>query len=110
MSFEGACRLEGECFRGWAREISNHRPLWVELCGEGMSLGIALADQREPNGCGFSLVIPPAALDFSDNLEVRVANSDFILPREDDSGRGQPTLQGELFVDRGLTLISKGRR
>lgn len=104
MDFEGACWLEGDCVRGWARDPGANRPVWVELCGEGLPLGIALADQREPNGCGFSLAVPPAALDFSDKLEARIANSEFVIPREGDRVKEKAALLGELLVDRGLSF------
>lgn len=109
MEFEGQCRLEGDSFTGWVKFRGGNQPVWVELFREDISLGIALADLDD---YGFSLPIPPAAIDYADELKVRVANSDYILPRatgqpcpEDES----PGLLGELLVDRGLTLSGWAR-
>lgn len=109
MKFEGECHFHNDCCYGWARNSERSGHVWVELFHKDLSLGVALANLDEPNGCGFFLQIPSGALDDADKLDARVANTDFVLPRKAINVEDNAALQGQIYLCQGLILSGWAR-
>lgn len=109
---EGQWQLTGDGITGWAIDSASSRPLWVELLADDICYGVALAELQEPHVGGFFLRLPPVLLEESAQLQIRVANSDIVLPQTQpenvsaESAALVPSdkLLGELTVDRGLRI------
>lgn len=101
----GEYYLDGGLVAGWARDTSINRPLWVELLVDNEPVDLTLANLKEPDGCGFSMRVPPVMLEAGAEILVRIANSNEYLPFGSQSppnfSRG---IIGEIFLDRGLTV------
>ncbi|MBQ9452472.1 MAG: hypothetical protein IJU65_04150, partial [Desulfovibrio sp.] len=105
-SYEGEFRLDGTGISGWACAKDTPDHLWVEVLVDGCVMGIARAELQKPKGCGFWIALPPAALESGTELHVRIANTTDYLgePLNLAKAVNTPALQGELQMDRGLTL------
>lgn len=105
-SYEGEFCLDGTGISGWACAKDTPDHLWVEVLVDGCVMGIARAELQKPKGCGFWIALPPAALESGTELHVRIANTTDYLgePLNLAKAVNTPALQGELQMDRGLTL------
>ncbi|MBQ9452253.1 MAG: glycosyltransferase family 2 protein, partial [Desulfovibrio sp.] len=105
-TYEGAFQLNGTGVSGWASAQDGSSPIWVEALVDGLVMGIVRADLQEPNGCGFFLPLPSTALGDGSELRMRVANTETYIGESLslDTAQNACGIEGELHVDRGLTI------
>lgn len=107
MDTLGKFWLEGECVSGWVRDLQSETPLWVELVVDDCVLGISRADLSEPEGCGFVMPIPQAALESGKLVQVRIANTQeyfYEALKLQEDVRQVEKLGGECLMEKGLEL------
>ncbi len=106
ITYDGAFQLNGTGISGWACAVNSSSAIWVEALVDGLVMGIARADLQEPKGCGFWLPLPSTAFSDGSEVRLRVANTNVYIGEclTLNDAQNACGLEGELHVDRGLTL------
>ncbi len=105
-TYDGAFQLNGTGISGWACARDSSSAIWVEVLVNGLVMGITRSDLQEPKGCGFWLPLPSTAFADGSKVQVRIANTNAYIGGglTLDDAPNACDLEGELHVDRGLTL------